>query len=109
VTGYSDIKVILDAAIDGDDIGAHGAFWRQRTRDQFVRHRVFGQLLIARNGNDFDAENSALIKAIEGRSPFGLDTGTPDARYNRMPSRRPPVAPDKVQIIKDWIKNGCPE
>ena len=42
---YERVIQILDTAIGGPDvgIGAHGAFWRGLTRDQFVAKRVFGQ------------------------------------------------------------------
>jgi hypothetical protein len=109
MTSYSDIKAILDAAIGGDDIGAHGAFWRERSRDQFVRHRVFGQALLFASGSGFDPDNSALIKALEGRAPFGRDVGTPGANFNRMPSRRAPLAPEEIEVIRQWIRDGCPE
>jgi hypothetical protein len=107
--GYHDIQDILDRAVDHATIGQHGAFWRNLTRDEFVTFRVFGQVpLLLAHGSGFDPDNSNLVKALEGRSPFGRDTGTPGAQFRRMPAGRPAVSAKDIQTIREWISAGCP-
>ena len=110
MSGYSDIQNILDRAVNHADIGAHGPFWRILTRDEFVAFRVFGQVPILAHNTDggFDPNESNLVKALEGRNPFGRDTATPAAKYRRMPAGRPAVPQQDIQIIRDWIGAGCP-
>lgn len=100
---YADVKQILEDSIGGGSIGAHGAFWRSLTRDQFVQSRIFGQqLIVLTSANTFDPVNSALMQAIEGRPPFD------GSRWRRMPAGRPPIPPTSIQRIREWIIMGCP-
>jgi hypothetical protein len=103
---YQEIIDILDAAVGGSaaPVGAHGAFWRNQTRDQFVAKSIFGQKLLVLG----DGAGSNLVKALLGQAPFGADIGTPGASFRRMPAGRPAVDPAKVAIIKKWIDDGCP-
>jgi hypothetical protein len=102
---FERVKTILEEAVEGQDIGAHGNFWRNLTLEQFKVKKVLGkQLVEVGNG-----ENSNLIKALEGRAPFGRDIGTPGANFPRMPAGFPPVAPEKIAVIKKWIDDGCPD
>ena len=98
---------ILDAAVGGPDapVGFHGGFWRDVTRDAFVARKVFGLPLISIG----DGAGSNLVKALKGESPFGADSGNPDADFNRMPSGLPPVSPAEIAFIEEWIDAGCPE
>ena len=43
---YEFVVRILDQAVGKPQIGAHGLFWRGKSRDEFVSHTVFGQRLI---------------------------------------------------------------
>jgi hypothetical protein len=109
---FARIKQILDESVNGENIGAHGAFWRGATRDQFVAKSIFGRKLIAqRPDGSFDPEESNLVKALEGRSPFGADLTPrpPGAIFNRMPDGFPPVPQDRINEIRAWITSGCPE
>jgi len=110
MTTFSDIVGLLDAAVNNGDIQAHGPFWRTQSRDDFVQFQVFGQIpLIAKdNAGNFDPDNSNLVKALEGRAPFGRDIGTPGARFPRMPVGFPAMAAADIQVIRDWISQGCP-
>jgi hypothetical protein len=112
LTTYSDIARLLDASIGGPDvdIGAHGAFWRTLSRDQFVTYQVFGSvaLLSRDDAGQFDPDNSTLVMALEGRAPFGRDVGVPGARYPRMPAGFPPMSSDDIRTIRGWISSGCP-
>ncbi|HEX2807050.1 MAG TPA: hypothetical protein VHN80_12870, partial [Kineosporiaceae bacterium] len=108
MTGYSDVKQILDAAVGGPGAavgGPHGPFWRSRTRDQFVSFSIFGLPVVTLG----DGDGSTIVKALRGQAPFGQDTGTPGASFRRMPAGRPPVPPDQIAVIADWITNGAPE
>jgi len=104
---FSHVVEILETAVNGENIKAHGPFWRGKTLDQFVALKIFGQQLIVR-GN---AGNSAIIKALRGRAPFGADvTPRPDgAIFRRMPAGRAPVGEDSIAFIETWINDGCPD
>ena len=107
---FTAVKNILEEAVAGAEIGAHGNFWRDKTRDQFVALKVFGRpLIVTKVDGTFDENESNLVKALQGRNPFGSDTGTPGATFRRMPAGLAPVAPEKVEVIRQWIKDGCPD
>ncbi|MGH8885521.1 MAG: YCF48-related protein [Egibacteraceae bacterium] len=103
---FQRVLQILDEAIGGPGvgIGAHGAFWRGLTRDQFVAHRVFGRdLLIVGQG-----AASNLVKAFKGEAPFGRDLPSPPpgATIRRMPAGLPPVSAENIAFIEQWIDEG---
>jgi hypothetical protein len=105
VPTYSQVQQALDRAINGmATIGAHGAFWRTLTRDQFVVKKVFGQQLLVVG----DPANSNIVKAVRGQLPFGSDTGTVGATFRRMPAGLPAMTEPDIELIEVWIKNGCP-
>jgi hypothetical protein len=107
---FSEIRSILETAVQGNDIGAHGNFWRQQTRDQFVEFTYRGQRLVAKKADGtFDEEESGLVKALEGRSPFGRDTGTAGANFRRMPAGLSAVPRENIDVIRAWIRDGCPD
>jgi hypothetical protein len=110
MTVYADIQVILDAAVNNTDIGAHGRFWHVLSRDEFVIFKVFGQIpVLALDGNEkFDPDASNLIKALKGQSPFGKDQGVVGAKYRRMPAGRPSLSAPHIETVYNWIKSGCP-
>lgn len=109
MTRYERIQQMLDEAIGGASaqIGSHGAFWRGKTRDQFVALVVRNrQLLIVGNG-----ANSNLVKALKGEVPFGadLENPPPGATLSRMPEGLDPILPENIAFIQQWIDDGCPE
>jgi hypothetical protein len=105
VKRYDRVRQFLEESVGGDDIGAHGNFWRDLSLEDFKAHKVFGRVLLVPS----DADNSNLVKAIEGRTPFGKDTGTPGATFRRMPAGRPPMPPEHILYIREWIADGCPD
>lgn len=108
---YARVQQLLDEAVHGDNIGAHGPFWRTLTRDQFVAKSIFGKPLIARRTDgSFDPDESNLVKALEGRPPFGADLDPPPAGavLNRMPDGYDPVPQLRIDEIREWITAGCP-
>jgi hypothetical protein len=48
-----------------------------------------------------------LVKALKGETPFGADTGDPNADFNRRPSGLPPVSDAEIATIQQWIDKGC--
>ena len=105
MTRFEHVKEILDRAVQGQSVHAHGAFWRGLTRDLFVQKIVFGQQLLVVG----DAANSTMIHALRGEMPFGADTGAAGANYRRMPAGRPPVPDADIAFIAQWINEGCLE
>lgn len=111
MTKLDRVKQYLEEAVNGDDIGTHGNFWRDLTLEQFKSFvvPVHGGVPLLVVG---DGANSNLIKALSAVFPFGKDEGVPGATYKRMPdpddgySKMDPV---RIQFIKDWIDAGCPD
>ena len=101
MVGYARVTAILDNSIGGPQaqIGAHGAFWRGLSRDQFINKSVFGLKLIELG----DSASSNLIKALKGQNPFD------DSTFPRMPVGRPAVPADQIAEIAAWIDAGAPE
>jgi hypothetical protein len=106
MTSYQDIVNFLDEAVGGSvsPVGAHGPFWRGKTRDEFVAALVFGQKLIMVG----DGRGSNLVKALRGEAPFGSDIGTSGGIFRQMPAGRPPMASYKIDAVEQWIDAGCP-
>lgn len=104
---YQQIIDILDAAVGGSTVpvGAHGAFWRGKSKDEFVAANVFGQMLLIVG----DGAGSNLVRALRGLAPFGSDVGTPGGIFRRMPAGRPPVTAEQIDVIDKWIDDGCPD
>ncbi len=100
---YPDVIRILEKAVGEGHVGAHGRFWKDKSRDEFVEIIVPGfdvKLLVVG-----DAENSNLIHAIKGT---GLFDGS---FYPRMPDGTDPPDPipdSEIKDIADWIDNDCP-
>ncbi|MEL6105362.1 MAG: molybdopterin-dependent oxidoreductase [Planctomycetota bacterium] len=90
---FARVKQILDEAVDGNEFGSHGAFWRGLTRDQFVEKKLFGFVEIVTVG---DGANSKLIQALRG-----ID-------IQQMPVGYPPVSEQNIRFIEQWIDDGCP-
>jgi hypothetical protein len=99
---FQRVVEILDNAVGGPTatIFAHGPFWRNQTKDQFVARVIF-ELPIITVG---DGAGSNLVKALRGEEPFGtLD-------LPRMPAGGlDPVPAEQIAEIEQWIDDGCPE
>lgn len=109
MTGFARVQQILDDAIGGPaaGIGRHGPFWREVTRDEFVVLKVFGKQVVSVG----DGAASNLVLALKGEAPFGKDLPVPPAgaTIRRMPVGFPPVPPELITVIEQWIDDGCPE
>ena len=102
---FERVKILLEEAVNGQTIGAHGNFWRGLSLEEFKKKKVFGIPLLT-VGN---ADDSNLIKALEGRDPFGSDIGKPGAIFPRMPDGFPPVPSEGIDYLRKWIADGCPD
>ncbi|MEB3030101.1 hypothetical protein [[Mycobacterium] nativiensis] len=106
---FHDVVKILDESVGGPDadVASHGPFWRDVTRDQFVAMKVGGRMLVALG----DGARSNLVLSLKGEAPFGSDLPerTKGAVTPRMPSYLPPVPAESIDVIEQWINQGCPE
>lgn len=93
INRLSQIQIFLDEAVEGDDIGGHGPFWRGLSRDEFVAFQVFGFVPLVAPG---DPAGSNLVKALRG------------VDFPRMPFGYPPLPEERIQFIEQWIRDGCP-
>jgi hypothetical protein len=99
------IKSLLESLVGGQQIGAHGNFWRTfATGDDFANFRVFGdpQLPLLVKGN---AAVSNLVKALSGTAPFD------GSLFPRMPLpgvARRNATPDEITFVTNWINSNCP-
>lgn len=105
VKRFEKIKQMLDALVGGQEIGAHGAFWRGATLEEFKAQTVFGYPLLVVG----KSAESNLIRALSGEAPFGSDIGTGGAFFRRMPAGRGAASAAQVQYIARWIDAGCPD
>jgi photosystem II stability/assembly factor-like uncharacterized protein len=108
--GFQQAIEILDQAVGGASgpVGPpHRAFWRGKTRDQFVALKVLGLDLVTVG----DGAGSNLVKALKGEAPFGADLPDPPpgAQFSRMPAGMEPVPDDRIAALREWIDAGCPE
>ncbi|HEX8071586.1 MAG TPA: hypothetical protein VF546_16650 [Pyrinomonadaceae bacterium] len=102
-TRFPNIQQILDDAVEGQNIGAHGPFWRGITRDEFVAKLVFGcQIIFSENGT-FVGPKSPLVQILQNPIECPVNRERP-----QMPVGFPTVPAEKVQIISDWIDAQCP-
>lgn len=98
---YPDVIRILEEAVGEGHVGAHGRFWKDKSRDEFVEIIVpgFGVKLLVVG----DAENSNLVRAIKGIAPFESSI------YQRMPAGgRDPIPDPDIEAIEGWIESDCP-
>jgi len=64
-TTFADIQKIFDDAVQNEDIGAHGPFWRDISRDEFVSKKVFGCQIIFSEAGVFVGPKSPLVKILQ--------------------------------------------
>ncbi len=100
-TDFSKAVLILEEAVRGFDAVsfAHDNFWAGKTRDAFLGLTRPAPPVEpdSAGGFDFDPDRSALVQRLEGTV----------RGENRMPRFRPPVAPERIAFIRDWISGGC--
>src|SRR5262249_30196278 len=95
---FQKVVHMLEEAVRGFSIGAHGNFWDALNRDQFIAAPIFGPPIVKQNPDGtFDPVGSPLIHRLRG------------AGVRRMPRQRPPVPEPRIQYIHDWILAGCPD
>jgi hypothetical protein len=102
-THFPDIQKILDDAVENEDIGRHGPFWRNVTRDEFVTKIVFGCPILHTENGLFVGAQSQLVKILRAAITDCNQKPRP-----QMPVGFPAVPAEKIQIISDWIDAQCP-
>jgi Ferritin-like len=99
-TGFAKAVTVLEEAVRGFTIGAHGNLWAGRTRDQFLATRFPGNrppVNLNPDGTvDRNPGNAPLVQMLESQS-------------FRMPLFRPPVPGSRIGYIRQWITDGCPD
>ncbi|MGH3998318.1 MAG: ferritin-like domain-containing protein [Pseudonocardiaceae bacterium] len=99
-TGFAKAVTILEEAVRGFTIGAHGNLWTGRTRDQFLAVRFPGDrppVNLNQDGTvDRNPDNAPLVQMLESQG-------------FRMPLFRPPVPGTRIGYIRQWITDGCPD
>jgi hypothetical protein len=102
-TRFPDIQRILDDAVEGHDIDAHGPFWRNVTRDEFVTQLVFKCPIIFSENGTLSGPRSPLVQILRNPIECPANRSRP-----QMPFGFPAVPAEKIQIISDWIDAQCP-
>ncbi|MDQ1558318.1 MAG: hypothetical protein QOD32_1378 [Pyrinomonadaceae bacterium] len=103
-TKFADVQQILDEAVEQQDIGIHGPFWRGVSRDEFVVKEIFGCLILHQENETFNGPQSPLVKILRARIECG------GGSFPQMPAGIfSPIAEEKIQTISDWIDAQCPE
>src|SRR6185503_8925139 len=102
-TRFPDIQKILDDAVKNQNIGVHGPFWRNVTRDEFVAKVVFRCPILHTENGQFVGAESQLVKIL--RAPISDCNKRPRPQ---MPVRFPALSAEKIQVISDWIDAQCP-
>src|SRR5687767_4055012 len=98
MASFHAVRAALDRILGDASPGNHGAFWHGKTRDEFVRHVVFGLPIIEVG----QPGRSNIVRALRGEAPFGSDLNppTPGAFIPRMPARRPAGAEEDILLIE---------
>lgn len=101
MTSFLDVQRILDRALGPASAGNHGAFWRGKTRDEFVDLEVFGLGIISKS----DPEGSLLVRALEGNMPKGGQ----EPSLLCLGTQQPAATAADIETVSTWIAAGCPD
>lgn len=104
---FKEIVQILNDAVENSEVGPpHGAFWRDKTRDQFVATAVLGCPILYKDGaGKFVGKNSLMVQILRGPVKDCNAKSRP-----QMPAGGfAPLPDDKVSTIEKWIDDQCPE
>jgi hypothetical protein len=96
---YKKIQQILgNSSLSSSPIhGGQGKFW-DLSYEAFINLEIYGHALIEKEGEN-RGTRSSIVKVLKGEL-----AGMP-----QMPLNRPPLSPDSIQLIIDWINAGYPE
>ena len=102
-TDFHKVVLILEESVRGFDVVSrvHGSFWNGQTRDQFIEQPPpdgSADHIIEHTGGVFNPDDSPLVIRLED-----------PALRRRMPRLRPPVAPERIRFIRQWITGECPD
>lgn len=103
MTSYAKVTEILENAAQNGEPGhqGKGRFWRLPLEQFLAIGTIRGVQVIAAEGANRGAR-SGLIQALRGEGRFT------EEGFGRMPLGFPPVSPENIQYIQDWIDEGCP-
>lgn len=99
--GFSKVAHIFEESVRGFSIAAHGNWWADITRDEFMGRYMLGLPIIARDANHGcrpDAYGEAWL-------PYILESDDPEDQP--MPLHRPPIPEARIEFLKNWIDTGC--
>jgi hypothetical protein len=109
---FTDVVNLLNVLYNNDpniDDAPHGAFWKNKTRDDFVKIKtddwqVSGPLITLK-----DLNKSNLYLALAGLAPFDGSSlpQMPDTTANGDPNARH-ATPDELKMVASWINNNAP-
>src|SRR5262245_60281325 len=114
-TRFEQVRQILRDAAGGRDIAYGGQALWQYSRDRLLEATLYGIRLIAPEikaaGSCCDhhtpkapsrGASSGLILGLRGQGPFD------GSQFPPLPWGGEPVAERDIQVISDWINDGCP-
>jgi hypothetical protein len=92
---------ILEEAVRGFTIEAHGNFWTGLNRERFVNLHIFNQAFFARDPNAdcrLQSAGSQLLNQLQSRTKVG-----------HMPRYRPNIDPSRLQFYREWVDAQAPD
>lgn len=97
---YARVQQLLASAAGSQSPFHDGqaSFWQLPYVDFMALPPIYDVRLIADRGQNRGAR-SGLVKVLKGEQ-----SGIP-----QMPLNRPPMNPEDIQFIQDWIDDDCPE
>lgn len=105
-TTFKDVQKILDDAVENAaSIGAHGKFWKDVSRDDFVKKAIYGCPILHSKDGKYVGPESPLIRILKEQIKDCKEKTRPRmpaGGYNYLSS-------DKIATISDWIDDQCPE
>ncbi len=104
---FHEIQMLLDKVLGPTPAGNHGAFWRGKTRDEFVELAVFGIKIIEPGA----PEKSPLIGAMRGSTPYGSERSqkSNDQMWLCLAAEQPAATKEDIEFVSNWIAQGCPD
>ena len=100
-TAFQKAAHILEEAVRGFTIEAHGNFWTGLNRERFVNLHMFNQAFFSRDALDncrLQSAGSALLARLQAGSKDG-----------RMPRYRPNIAPSRQLFYREWVDAQAPD
>ncbi len=113
--GWEGVKQLLADLKTKAPASPHGDFWKDLSYDEFIEFafpQEWGDEGLIKLVIPWDGANSNLIKGLRDGKNITLtmpDGTTKTTSVKRMPKNKPPMSPEDIQRLIDWIDKGCPE